>query len=124
MALTKLQSGITLADLHEAGSLAALGADIFEGGDVKFYVKPTHGAPTDPINAGYFGTTKGRYRLVYPFDEQATITWGEVKITDESTGETHFYKAGDSWFITAGTSTLWEVVSAGYTKHYYAVVPA
>ncbi|MCD9672817.1 MULTISPECIES: cupin domain-containing protein [Klebsiella] len=124
MALTKIKSGMTFNELQHEGSLTALGGEIFEGGDVKFRVQPTYGAPTDPINAGYFGTTKGVYRLVYPFDEQATITSGEVKITDEGTGETHFYKTGDSWFITAGTSTKWEVVSANYTKHYYSVVPA
>lgn len=120
MSLISLPQGTALTDLTELGPLTALGAEIIEGGDVRFYGKGTFGAPTDAINAGYFGTTKGRYRLVYPFNEQATLLSGEVRITDESTGVTTLFKAGDSWFVTKGTSTLWEVISDGYTKHYLA----
>lgn len=118
MSLTVLPLGTALADLPELGSIKDLGGEVFEGGDVRFHGKGTYGAPTDAINAGYFGTTKGRYRLVYPFSEQATLLSGEVRITDESTGQATLFKAGDSWFITKGTSTLWEVISDGYAKHY------
>jgi len=111
----------TLADLEGWGSLKDIGGEIFEGGDVQAYGKATFGAPTDAVSAAYFGTSKGKYRLVYPFNEQATLVDGEVHITDESTGIKTVYKAGDSWFVSKGTSTLWEVVSDGYTKHYFAV---
>ncbi|MFT4190184.1 MAG: cupin domain-containing protein [Comamonas sp.] len=118
MSLTVLKQGITTAELEAWGSFKNLGAEILEGGDVQAYGRMTHGAPTDPIGAGYFGSSKGTYRLVYPFNEQATLLHGEVRITDESTGLSQVFKPGDSWFVTRGTSTLWEVLSDGYTKHY------
>jgi len=44
-------------------------------------------------------------------------------LTDESTGVTTRFKAGDSWFVEKGTPVLWEVVSdAGFVKHYLAFV--
>lgn len=118
MSMTALKKGITNTELQSIGSLTSLGGTILSDGEVNAYIKPTFGAPTDAINAGYFGTDKGKYRLVYPFNEQATILSGEVRITDESTGSTTVYGPGDSWFITKGTSTIWEVLSDGYTKHY------
>lgn len=118
MSMVMLDKEMTLARLDNWGSFDKLGAEILEGGDVQAYGKSTHGAPTDPIAAGYFGTSKGRYRLVYPFSEQATLLSGEVRITDESSGAVMHFKPGDSWFVTQGTSTLWEVLSDGYTKHY------
>jgi uncharacterized cupin superfamily protein len=118
MAMTPLVQGKPLSDLTPWGSFRDIGAEILEGGDVQAFGEPTFGTPADPINAGYFGTTKGKYRLVYPFNEQATLLQGEVCITDESTGESREYRPGDSWFITKGTSTLWEVRSEGFTKHY------
>nr|WP_253958805.1 cupin domain-containing protein [Paraburkholderia fungorum] len=102
--------------------MSDLGGQILEGGDVAAFGRMTHGAPTDPVSAAYFGTTKGKFRLVYPFSEQATVVEGEVRITDESTGETRSFKAGDSWFVAKGTSTVWEVVSDGFVKHYLAFV--
>lgn len=118
MALTPIQQDITIKQLDAWGSLTGIGGEILDGSDVQAYGKMTHGAPTDAISAGYFGTSKGKYRLVYPFNEQATILQGEVRITDESTGESKLYRAGDTWFVTKGTSTVWEVLRDGYTKHY------
>lgn len=120
MSLTIIDRNMTFVHLHPWGSLSKLGAEILEGGDVQAYGDATHGEPTDPINAGYFGTSKGTYRLVYPFSEQATILQGEVRITDESTGQSALFRAGDSWFVEKGTPTLWEVLSDGFTKHYLA----
>lgn len=120
MSLTIIDRNMTIVHLHPWGSLSKLGAEILEGGDVQAYGDATHGEPTDPINAGYFGTSKGTYRLVYPFSEQATILQGEVRITDESTGQSALFRTGDSWFVEKGTPTLWEVLSDGFTKHYLA----
>jgi uncharacterized protein len=122
VSLTAIQHGIQLAQLDAWGKFSDLGAQILEGGEVAAFGKMTFGAPTDPVSAGYFGTTRGKYRLVYPFSEQATVVTGELRITDESTGETRTFKAGDSWFVTKGTSTLWEVISDGFVKHYLAIV--
>lgn len=121
MSLTAIKPGTAISELDSWGSLSGIGGEILEGGDVQAYGKLTHGAPTEPVSAAYFGTSKGRFRLVYPFDEQAVIVSGEVKITDESTGETRRFKAGDSWFVKKGTSTVWDVLSDGFVKHYLAV---
>ncbi|GLU35252.1 cupin domain-containing protein [Trinickia caryophylli] len=118
MGMTNIDRETAISDLDAWGSFSKLGAEVVEGGDVQAYGRATYGAPTDPVNAGYFGTTKGTYRLVYPFSEQATLLRGELRITDESTGETHHFKPGDTWFVTKGTPTLWEVLSDGFTKHY------
>lgn len=120
MSMTPIQKSTRIADLQSWGSFSKIGAEIIEGGDVQAYGKMTYGGPEDPVSAGYFGSDKGTYRLVYPFSEQATLLQGELRITDESTGETTLYRPGDSWFVTKGTSTLWEVLSDGFVKHYLA----
>jgi uncharacterized cupin superfamily protein len=120
MAMTAIKKDTTIKDLDPWGSLVAMGAQILAGGEVQAYGKMTHGEPTAAISAAYFGTTKGTYRLVYPFSEQATLLQGEVRITDESSGVATLYRAGDSWFVSKGTPTLWEVLTDGYTKHYLA----
>lgn len=118
MSLTAIQFGTKLSQLESWGSLTGIGGEILDGGDVQAFGKMTHGAPTDAVSAGYFGTAKGKFRLVYPFSEQATIVTGEVRITDESTSEAREYKAGDTWFVTKGTSTVWEVLGDEVVKHY------
>ncbi|VXC15456.1 conserved hypothetical protein [Burkholderia sp. 8Y] len=120
MSLTAIQFGTTLSQLDSWGSLTGIGGEILEGGDVQAFGKMTHGAPTDAVSAGYFGTPKGKFRLVYPFSEQATIVTGEVTITDESTGESRTFKAGDTWFVSKGTATVWDVAGEQVVKHYLA----
>ncbi|WP_028224068.1 cupin domain-containing protein [Paraburkholderia ferrariae] len=122
MSFTFINRNTAIADLDAWGSFSELGAEIIEGGDVQAFGKSTFGAPTDPVSAGYFGTSKGKYRLVYPFSEQATLLQGELRITDEITGRVSHFSAGDSWFVTRGTSTVWEVLSEGFTKHYLSFV--
>lgn len=116
-----IKQDITLDELDAWGTVADLGSEILEG-DGKAYGRMTFGAPTDAVSAGYFGVTKSKFRMVYPFNEQATVVFGEVVLTDEATDRSTRYKAGDSWFIEKGTSVLWEVVSDGLIKHYFAVV--
>lgn len=120
MTLTAIQQGMQLSDLEAWGSVADLGSTILEG-EVKAFGRLTHGAPADAVSSGYFGATRGKFRMTYPFDEQATVVTGEVQLTDESTGLATRYKAGDSWFVTKGTPVLWEVVSESFVKHYLAV---
>lgn len=92
MAITVIRHGITLDELDAWGSVADLGSEILEG-EVKAFGKMTAGAPTDPVSAAYFGTTAGKFRMTYPFSEQATVVSGEVRLTDESTGQSTLYKA-------------------------------
>jgi uncharacterized cupin superfamily protein len=121
MPITTINKDVQLSELAAWGTVADLGSVILEG-EVKCFGKMAFGAPTDPVSGGYFGTTQGKYRMVYPFNEQAVVVTGEVVLTDESTGQSARYKAGDSWFVTKGTPVLWEVVSESFVKHYFAVV--
>lgn len=120
MTMTMIKMGTTIAELDAWGSFSTLGAEILEGGDVQAYGKMTYGAAADAVSAAYFGTSKGKYRLIYPFSEQATVVSGEVRITDESSGKAEVYRPGDSWFVEKGTSTLWEVLTGSFVKHYLA----
>lgn len=121
MPIVTIKQDIQLSDLDAWGTVADLGSEILEG-EVKAFGKMTFGAPTDPVSSAYFGTTHGKFRMVYPFAEQATVVTGEVVLTDESTGHSTRYHVGDSWFVTKGTAVLWEVVSESFVKHYFAVV--
>jgi len=119
--MTPIKQGTTFTELDSWGTVADLGSEILEG-EAKAFGKMTFGSPTDAVSAGYFGVTKSKFRMVYPFNEHATVVFGEVILTDESTGQATRYKAGDSWFVTKGTSVLWDVLSDSFTKHYMAAV--
>ncbi|NWE37669.1 cupin domain-containing protein, partial [Pseudomonas gingeri] len=105
MTLVTVKKDIQLSALDPWGTVADLGSTILEG-EVRAFGKMTFGAPTDPVSSAYFGTTQGKFRMVYPFAEQAIVVTGEVVLTDESTGQSTRYKAGDSWFVTKGTPVL------------------
>ncbi|MBD8496102.1 DUF861 domain-containing protein [Pseudomonas syringae] len=120
MTLTVINKAVQLSELEAWGPVADMGSTVLEG-DVQAFGKMTFGAPTDPVSSAYFGTTQGKFRMVYPFDEHATVVTGELVLTDESTGAVSRYQAGDSWFVTKGTPVLWEVISESFVKHYFAV---
>lgn len=58
--------------------------------------------------AGVFQATHGELLLHFPFTEHATVSHGQVAITDE-TGRRHVFHAGDSYLIQQGTSVVWDV---------------
>jgi len=76
-----------------------------------------------PVAAGLFKATKGKIRIHFPFTEHATILEGEVTLTDEA-GNTHKYKAGDSYFIRQGQVILWEVKGKEVIKSFFNTVEA
>lgn len=115
-----IQHGITLEQLEPCGTLQDIGAEMIAGDDAMFGLT-TFATEDESVSAGYFGVRRCSFRLPYTFHEQAVVTLGEVKITDERTGETTFYKAGDAFFVDSGTTTVWEVLSETFTKHYLAV---
>ncbi|SPL71946.1 cupin domain-containing protein [Acinetobacter stercoris] len=122
MALTSIEKLNDYTALDVWGYITDLGGVLLDNSNnVQVYGKMSLGEPTDSISSGYFGTQKGKYRLIYPFSEQAVILYGEVEITDESTGISKTYKAGDIWIVEKGTSTIWEVKSEYYIKHYFSV---
>lgn len=73
--------------------------------------------------AGLFKATTGKIEIFFPFSEHATILEGEVTLTDE-TGQSHTYKAGDSYFIRQGQVILWEVKSRQVIKSFLNIVEA
>ncbi|MDD1012735.1 cupin domain-containing protein [Pseudomonas rubra] len=121
MTLTAVKQNIPLSELDAWGTVADLGSEILEG-EVRAFGKMTFGAPTDPVSSAYFGTTTGKFRMVYPFNEQAVVVTGRVRLTDEATGVSRTYSQGDSWFVSKGTPVLWEILSESFVKHYFAVV--
>ena len=116
--ITKIDTKIP--ELESWGSIANLGSEVLEG-DVQCMGHMVHGAPTDPVSCAFFGVTRGKFRMTYPFDEHATVVEGSVTLTDESTGIAQTYHVGDGWFVRKGTPILWEVTSDRFVKIYLAV---
>lgn len=112
-----------LPELLNIGSVTNLGSVVVEG-DPQASVAMIHGEPTDNLSCGIFACTKGKFKMVYPFDEMATVHEGSVKLTDVKTGETVEYHKGDSWFAAKGTEVLWEISDERFVKHYLACVNA
>jgi uncharacterized protein len=73
--------------------------------------------------AGLFKATTGKIEILFPFTEHATILEGEVTLTDE-TGQSHTYKAGDSYFIRQGQVIVWEVKGRHVIKSFFNTVEA
>ncbi len=113
----------TLPELLNIGSVTNLGSIVVEG-DPQASVAMIHGEPTDNLTCGIFACTKGKFKMVYPFDEMSTVHEGSVKLTDVKTGITVEYHQGDSWFASKGTEVLWEISVERFVKHYLACVNA
>lgn len=111
----------SLDELDSWGTVADLGSVILEG-DGKAFGRFTIGNPEVPINGGYFGVTKSKFRMTYPFTEQATIIKGELTLTNEDTGEVLHLKEGDSFVAEKGTKVLWDVKSDFFVKHYLSAI--
>lgn len=116
-----IKQGNCPATLDAWGTVADLGSEILEGECLASGLM-VHGAPNSPVSCGYFACTKGKFRMVYPFNEHATVVAGKVTLTDEATGLTQTYGVGDSWFIAKGTPILWQVETESFAKNYLAAV--
>ncbi len=108
-------------NLDSWGTVADLGSVILEG-EAKAFGAFTHGNPETPVSGGYFAVTQSQFRMVYPFTEHAIVLEGEVTLTNEATGASHTYKAGEGWMIEKGTPVLWTVHTPRMVKHYMAAV--
>lgn len=82
------------------------------------------GSPATSVFGGLYAATRGRYRVVYAFDEHATLLEGELAITDEASGETTVYAPGEGWLISAGTAVAWDIRSPRVVKSWLGVVPS
>ncbi|OKB67433.1 cytoplasmic protein [Serratia marcescens] len=110
-----------LPELLEIGSVSNLGATVIAGTPT-VGVASIFGEPTDNLNCGVFSCTRGSFAMEYPFAEHATVWEGSATLTNERTGESVQYQAGDSWFVEKGTPVRWDITSDRFVKHYLAIV--
>lgn len=110
----------TIPALDSWGTVADLGSEILDG-ECRALGKMVFGAPTDAVSCAYFGSTRGRFRMTYPFNEHAVVLEGEVTLTNEATGESRTYGPGEGWFVEKGTAVLWTVHTDRFVKNYFAV---
>ena len=108
-----------IPELSQIDSVADLGATVVDG-DPQAAVATIYGKPGDALTCGLFSATQGSFRMTSPFTEHATVLEGVVDITDDASGKTERYQAGDGWFIRQGTVTTWKVLSGRMVKHYLA----
>jgi hypothetical protein len=102
------------------GPVESMGGQVLEG-EPKIYARIDYSR--DNQTAGIFKATTGKIQVRFPFSEHATILEGEVTITDES-GQSHLYKAGDSYFIRQGQVVIWEVKGKQVLKSFFNIVEA
>ncbi|AEG48133.1 protein of unknown function DUF861 cupin_3 [Sphingobium chlorophenolicum L-1] len=107
--------------LDSWGTVADIGSEILDG-ECAASGKMIHGAPTDAVSCGFFAVTKGKFRMTYPFTEHAVVLEGSLTLTDEGTGVSTTYTAGEGWFVEKGAVILWDVHSDRFVKNYLAVV--
>ncbi len=62
------------------------------------------------ISSGIYEVTQGRFKVIGPFHEHATVLAGEVELSDED-GHAAVFGPGDSWFCHQGEVITWEVRS-------------
>ena len=112
--------GSASAPLENWGCPEDIGAETIEG-PIECSGSVTLGGLDQSAFGGEYKATRGKYRVIYSFHEHATLLEGEVALTDESSGETVTYKAGDSWLIAKGTPVVWDIRSDFVRKSYLAV---
>ncbi|WP_375766538.1 cupin domain-containing protein [Archangium gephyra] len=100
------------------GPPEGLGGRVLEG-DPQIFARIDHSG--NGVTAGLFKATTGTLEVTFPFTEHATILQGEVTITD-STGQSHLYKPGDSYFIRQGQVIIWDVKDKQVIKSFFNVV--
>lgn len=107
--------------LDDWGTPEDIGATTVAG-TVAVSGKILFGSLESPVSGGLYAASHGKYRVIYPFHEHATLLDGELALTDETNGNTVVYGPGDSWIIAKGTTVLWDIRSAHIRKSYIAVV--
>ena len=115
--MTPLLLNGAVPELKPWGKPESLRGETLEG-EVRIFGLPILGDGRSELSAGWFAASRGRYRLVYPFHEHATLVEGELALTSEATGQTVLYRPGDSWVIAKGEPVIWDIRSDRAVKHY------
>ncbi len=106
-------------DLDVLGPPERLSAVTLEGTPI-MYAKSLYGTGETPVTAGIYEVTKGKFKVIYPFHEHATVLEGEVTLSDEA-GNSVTYGPGDSWFCHQGEVITWDVKSERLRKSFFVV---
>lgn len=107
------------ADLEVWGPPENLSAVTLEGNPMMHGVH-LYGGANEVISSGIYEVTKGKFKVVYPFHEHATVVAGEVLLSDEQ-GNSVLYTPGDSWFCHQGEVITWDVKSDRLRKAFLVV---
>jgi uncharacterized cupin superfamily protein len=99
--------GAKAIDLDVWGPPERLSAVTLAGEPI-MHGKNLYSANGGQILSGIYEVTKGRFKVIYPFHEHATVLDGEVTLTDEA-GNSVTYGPGDSWFCHQGEVVTWDV---------------
>lgn len=118
--MIKFEKNSVPDDLESWGKITDLGANLLEG-EVSASGKFVVGTPESKICCAFFACSKGKFRMVYNYTEHAVVLEGAVKLTDEKTGKTTRYEAGDSWYVEKGTPVLWDVITPRFVKNYIGI---
>jgi hypothetical protein len=73
----------------------------------------------DGLYCGIWESTPGKWRISYEEWEYCRILSGRSVITDETTGEAHEVRAGDSFILRPGFRGTWEVIET--TRKDYVI---
>jgi uncharacterized cupin superfamily protein len=103
------------SDLVDLGPPGNLGGTVLEG-DPKISARVDYAE--NGLLAGVFQATRGTVLIHFPFTEHATVTDGEVKLTDQW-GNSARLRRGDSYLIRQGSDILWEVRGARVQKSFF-----
>ncbi len=82
--------------------------------------KQLYNAGEGAIATGIYEVTRGKFKVIYPFHEHATVLSGEVVLSDEA-GNSVTYGPGDSWFCHQGEVITWDVKSERLRKCFFVV---
>jgi uncharacterized cupin superfamily protein len=114
----KLQ-GAAKPELEVWGPPERLSAVTLEGAPV-MHGTFLYGSGEAALTSGIYEVTKGKFKVIYPFHEHATVLEGEVVLSDEE-GNSVRYGPGDSWFCHQGEVITWDVQTDRLRKTFFVV---
>lgn len=112
-----LKAGDTVPNLKPWGAPEDMGGATLDG-EVRIEGLSLLGHGHSRQSAGWYSASQGKFRLIYPFQEHATLVEGSLTLTHELTGESVRFAPGDSRIIPKGAPVVWEVHSPRAVKHY------
>lgn len=109
-----IRSDSALPALDDWGRPEDAGDRTLEG-DVRISGKIILGNFGDPVTAGFYAATRGRFVMSYPYHEAATVIEGEVTLIRED-GTAERFGPGEGWVVEKGSVIEWTVHSDSMVK--------